>query len=546
MALTKINYVSGKTVITAENLNDIQDAVLDLESKDGVGMGITGATVGQIAKITAVDESGKPTAWAPVDMPNGGSSVAITDDDVTAERAYAAAATPKVIGGNTVTPSGNTLKFVAAQDGVLTVENASLISYAYVNLALAQANGQPLYSVEPIESGFAISLNPSYTLNTDASNGRFAFPAAISSGKAYTLRWYGNDSYIWLVKTLDIDMVSGQKIVSTSTENGAHVARFEADAEYAGIRFGISLSSGQTANITKITLAEGDTPVEYTPSAEARQVSVIAGKNYFLSGVKYKTVSGYGTFYEAPDAVLTVNGMSPLAGAIKTYATTKTFVCFGDSIWTIGASTGGIGTISDYMEQLCGGTWHNIATGGSTMANRPGSYAGDYDAFDFHALADCVASGDFSVPKAATSRLTTNIDNVDAVTWANVDVITIAYGTNDLAFGGTLDNGNNLYDKATVCGALRYGIKTIAAAYPSIKFMVLGILYRNADSVNVKTISEWNDGLRKAAEMMGAEYIPMIGINAGNSGTYLYDGTHPNAAGKESIAKSVAKHIINI
>lgn len=29
---------------------------------------ITGATVGQIAKITAVDSDGKPTAWAPVDM----------------------------------------------------------------------------------------------------------------------------------------------------------------------------------------------------------------------------------------------------------------------------------------------------------------------------------------------------------------------------------------------------------------------------------------------------------------------------------------------
>lgn len=546
MALTKINYVSGKTIITAENLNEIQDAILDLESKDDLGMGITGATVGQIAKITAVDESGNPTAWAPVDMPSGGSSVTITDDDVTAERAYAAAATPKVIGENTVTPSGNTLKFVAAQDGVLTVENASLISYAYVNLALAQANGQPLYSVEPIESGFAISINPNYTLVTHFSNGRFAFPAAISSGKSYTLRWYGDDSYICLVKTLDINMGSGQKIVSASTENGAHVARFEADVQYAGIRFQINLSSGQTANITKITLAEGDTPAEYTPNAEARQVDVIAGKKYYLSGVKNKRVLGQGTFYGAPEAVISVNGVSTSSGDVKTYATDKEFVCLGDSIWTFGASTGGIGTISDYMEQLCGGTWHNIATGGSTMANRPGSFAGDYDAFDFHALADCVASGDFSAPKAATSGLTTNIDNVDAVTWANVDVITIAYGTNDLAFGGTLDNDNNLYDKATVCGALRYGIKTIAAAYPSIKFMVLGILYRNADSVNVKTISEWNEGLRKAAEMMGAEYIPMIGINAGNSGTYLYDGTHPNAAGKETIAKSVAKHIINI
>lgn len=40
--------------------------------KDGAGMDITGATVGQIAKITAVDASGVPTAWEPVDMPTGG------------------------------------------------------------------------------------------------------------------------------------------------------------------------------------------------------------------------------------------------------------------------------------------------------------------------------------------------------------------------------------------------------------------------------------------------------------------------------------------
>lgn len=41
--------------------------------KDGAGMDITGATVGQIAKITAVNASGVPTAWEPVDMPSGGS-----------------------------------------------------------------------------------------------------------------------------------------------------------------------------------------------------------------------------------------------------------------------------------------------------------------------------------------------------------------------------------------------------------------------------------------------------------------------------------------
>ena len=39
-----------------------------------LSLGVTGATVGQIAKITAVDTNGKPTAWAPVDMPSGGGS----------------------------------------------------------------------------------------------------------------------------------------------------------------------------------------------------------------------------------------------------------------------------------------------------------------------------------------------------------------------------------------------------------------------------------------------------------------------------------------
>ena len=42
------------------------------DGKDGAGMDITGATVGQIAKITAVDANGTPTAWEAVDMPSGG------------------------------------------------------------------------------------------------------------------------------------------------------------------------------------------------------------------------------------------------------------------------------------------------------------------------------------------------------------------------------------------------------------------------------------------------------------------------------------------
>lgn len=51
----------------------------------GTDMGITGATVGQIAKIAAVDASGVPTAWSPADMPSGGSPDAVlyTAQDLT-------------------------------------------------------------------------------------------------------------------------------------------------------------------------------------------------------------------------------------------------------------------------------------------------------------------------------------------------------------------------------------------------------------------------------------------------------------------------------
>lgn len=40
-------------------------------SGSDLSLGLTGATVGQIAKITSVDADGKPTEWEPVDLPSG-------------------------------------------------------------------------------------------------------------------------------------------------------------------------------------------------------------------------------------------------------------------------------------------------------------------------------------------------------------------------------------------------------------------------------------------------------------------------------------------
>lgn len=42
-----------------------------------LSLGITAAQVGQIAKITAVDETGKPTKWEPVEIPSGGTDISL-------------------------------------------------------------------------------------------------------------------------------------------------------------------------------------------------------------------------------------------------------------------------------------------------------------------------------------------------------------------------------------------------------------------------------------------------------------------------------------
>ena len=45
-----------------------------------ISLGVTGATVGQIAKITAVDDNGKPTKWEPVDMANSLPTITASDN----------------------------------------------------------------------------------------------------------------------------------------------------------------------------------------------------------------------------------------------------------------------------------------------------------------------------------------------------------------------------------------------------------------------------------------------------------------------------------
>ena len=64
--------------------NNIVAAVNEAMNKGGSGIAVTGATVGQTVKISAVDESGKPKAGEATDFPTCGGNVDLTDEEYAA------------------------------------------------------------------------------------------------------------------------------------------------------------------------------------------------------------------------------------------------------------------------------------------------------------------------------------------------------------------------------------------------------------------------------------------------------------------------------
>lgn len=77
------------SAMSSTSFNPVQNRVIkkyvDDHTAGSQSLGLKSAAVGQIAKITAVDAYGTPTAWEPVDMPSGGGAITY-DISATAER----------------------------------------------------------------------------------------------------------------------------------------------------------------------------------------------------------------------------------------------------------------------------------------------------------------------------------------------------------------------------------------------------------------------------------------------------------------------------
>ena len=301
---------------------------------------------------------------------------------------------------------------------------------------------------------------------------------------------------------------------------------------------------------------ENEGPAAYQDSVVGARYFRIATKNTWQGSVYISYVyGGVDTAdYAYEKKVFNINDVQkPLDG--------KVVINLGDSIF---GKRRAPDDISTYISTLTGATVYNCGFGGTTAGTH---YSTLYDPFTLHAIADSINSGSWTVQDNGITAGGTTIPEYFAETvtllksidFSKVDIITIAYGTNDWNFGMAMDNASDKQDIDTYCGGLRYGIEKILNRYPHIKIFLCTPIFRyfldssyaviddsdtHLNTNNVK-LTDFLAGLKGVAEEYHLPCIDnyyALGFNRLNRLYYFpsNDGTHPIYTGCHLIAENMA------
>lgn len=501
--------------------------------------------------------------------------------------------TYELIGNLPQTTTFRPVQLLASSDTTITIgDNKGVgIENLLINGTQNPYTGNVVF-YENVES-FSFTENNGVTLTRKESVGTiwqnayllFAIPAEI--GKTYTFSAEASDAYIRLAEN---DSMTGAINVSNPSDyavlnsNNRQETSLVATKKYVLIQ--MFTKSKRTTTIDKIMITTDGT-AEYKESIIINLTAneyyeyvntvgeTIPAPNDGTTVELYKKTTSGGAdlsslytyvdnkvsekmnkngYTESGNLIVDENGNVAIEN--NSISNDKVYVFLGDSVPTFDSNSGGIGSITDYMQNIIGGTWHNFGIGGTTMASYRLSN-NTYDMFTFGELADSIASGDFTnqetgitngvVAGSTSYSASDKVADAKVLDWSTVDTICVHFGTNDLAYGNTLGTSDDTASKnGSICASLKYGIEKIHSVYPAVKIVICGIIYRNADGVPVSNIISANDQLKKTCYTEGVRFVDLFGemeINQTNRTTFLYDGTHPNAKGKERYAECLARYI---
>lgn len=232
-----------------------------------------------------------------------------------------------------------------------------------------------------------------------------------------------------------------------------------------------------------------------------------------------------------------------IGGSITSSLSGKTIAVIGDSIVEQG----------DWPERVAaqyGATALRFGFGGCRSGWYESSPLG-YDKQSMYNIAKNINSGDFTtlIEGAEWTRDNRNDDNtpqaiaMSEVDWNKVDILCIAYGTNDWT---GIPAGDELIadpEGKTTSGALCYSVEQIQLKYPHIQIVLIGMSFRlrgsGADeSINSDNtpntyglyLKEYQQAILDVAEkyhIPAYDMYRLSGVNEMTHKQYLRDGVHP-------------------
>jgi len=231
----------------------------------------------------------------------------------------------------------------------------------------------------------------------------------------------------------------------------------------------------------------------------------------------------------------------------------KVIVNFGDSIF---GNYKAPDDISSMIAATTGATAHNVGFGSCQMSKHSTE---KYNTFSMESLANAITTGDYSAQDAviasgnAPVAFTRCLNTLKSIDFSQVDIITIAYGTNDFKNGKSLES---------VRTAAERSIETIRSKYPNVQIVLCVPVYRywldddgnfledsDTKQINGVKLTDYIQLYKQIGNKYGLVVIDNYngsGINATNrdrcfTGT---DTTHPNETGRQMIADYMASELL--
>ena len=242
-------------------------------------------------------------------------------------------------------------------------------------------------------------------------------------------------------------------------------------------------------------------------------------------------------------------------GLVEKPLTGRSIVFFGDS--TFGYTRDST-SIPAHAANFTGATTYNVGFGGCRMATHPTT---GYAAFSMWKLADAVTTSTFteqeSEAASGASYFTDQLAVLKAIDFTSVDSIIIHYGSNDFTGGVALDNADDDDDTSTFCGAARYSIRKLQAAFPLMRIFISLPLYRTWSGGTVgaetytndigKTLRDYCTALAGVADEFNLPVIDgykNIGANLANNAYFTVDGAHLSVRGRQVFGEYIGGRLM--